>query len=566
MRVGAFTPDDCLLGLSRPVNLLRKCPMSYLRNGLLALILSTSLTMGACNNKDKAETPKISEKPTEITKALSTKKLSAKSFEPYLKVDKRDVSEVDSRKALARMGLWNANKSPFAWESKSDKGGKHIYKNLSATGDDGEDIQIDSLEITGAHMVGSEPSFDRMDMYGLSVTSEDGTAKVARLSMARPSPKFGSAIMKGIQKMDDLKDLTDLDIDVDLEDGDMAFGAMLMDDLQVTADNADIKLTTVAWGEDEDTQKGAFLLKDLNVDGVDEDSGHPVKITLDSISTTGLNMKYFRALGQLDKAGDNPLVGLNPYASQFDSFSLKNFNLNADVLSVSTDGVEAMSRQKGKVTTTQQNLKPISIKFSEAPKSPEPKQAYDALKAAGFEELVFSGASTTVMNENTDTISVNDAWFKLDDGFRLQYDYEGTGATAMINGLQHADGEDLSDTELKAVLEKMTLKSLNLKLTDDSLVDKVMNIVAQQQGVSPKLVRLQAKSGLMVLGIMAQNEAQAELMGDLSSSLGKFLDDGGTLNINLNPETPVPASLFMDIKDPTEIDPKQFGISVSHSQ
>ena len=152
--------------------------------------------VGACGNKNKGATEKIDD-AVQVSKVINTKNLTAKSFEPMLEVKKRKVSKADSEDALREMGLDEAKNSPFNWDSKSEKGGKHIYKNLSATGKDGEDITINSLEITGAHMAEDEPSFDRLDMRGINVSSKDGTAKIARLSLARPSPKLGSAIMSG---------------------------------------------------------------------------------------------------------------------------------------------------------------------------------------------------------------------------------------------------------------------------------------------------------------------------------------------------------------------------------
>ena len=511
--------------------------------------------LGACKSKDKGETAKSEVQVS--SKSITTKSLSAKSFEDVLEVGSRKVSKADSKQALSDMGLGKA--SDIKWAAKSEKNGRHIYNSVSLEGDDGETINIETLTVTGPHMVDGDPSFDRLDIEGLSVTGDDATAKIARLSMAHPSPKIGAGIMKSLESIEDVRELDDLNLAKD----ERAFGAMLMENMSVTADDANIDVATIGWAEDQDTGKGTFLLKGLNVDS--EKNGPAANISLNSIAATGVNVKYFRSLSELNSGASNPIMGLNPYASQFDSFSLKDFKLSADTLSIVTDGYESVSSQKGSVTTSEQNLKPITIKFTEEPTSRDVMQFYQSLQAVGFDELVLSGASSTVMNEKTDTVSVEDAWFKLDDGFTLRYDYEGTGATAMLNGLRHSDGEELTQSELNAVLDKVTLNSLNLKLTDQSIVEKIISNMSQQQGVSPKLVRLQAKAGLGALTFMAKNDGQAEFLGDLSSSLGNFLDDGGTLNISLNPQTPVSASFFKDM-NPQDIDPAQLGVSVSHSQ
>ena len=533
---------------------------------LSALLLSTALVIGGCGNKDKGADG--SDKVAEVVD-YAVKSVDNKTLEKMLDVKSRKVQSAEAEDALSKMGLLEPSGS-LNWASKSGDNGSYSYKDVSVKSEDGETISIGTLDLTGVHMVDGDATFDRLDAKGVVIDGDDGDAKIERLSLARPNPKLGNGIMKAIGALEDLKDLDDVDIDVDLEDGEMAFGAFLMDGFSAKGDDADLTLASIGWGEDEDSGKAVFRLQDLEVAGQAKGKDTPFKITLDSVSGSGIDMNYFRALGGGNFGKDiiarsqslgvkGP--GFNPYSKTFDTFSMKNFNLNIDTLNVTTEGAAGKAVRKGGVTTVSQSLSPLRISFSDVPADRDLKEMKEGLASLGFDELVFSASQTSILDEDKDTFSVKDAVVNLKDGFNLSYDYEGSGLSS-ISGID--DGE-MSPDEFQAALGNMKLKSMNMALTDYNLVNRIINFAAQEQGTSPALIKMQAKGGLMVLSLGAKNEAQGQALSDIGTALGSFIDDGGTLKIRLNPETPVSVDRFSDM-DPESIDPAELGFSIEHSK
>ena len=187
------------------------------------------------------------------------------------------------------------------------------------------------------------------------------------------------------------------------------------------------------------------------------------------------------------------------------------------------------------------------------------KELQDGLSQLGFEELEFSASQTSVMNESADTFEVTEAVVNLKDGFNLAYDYKGSGLKVMQENLENS-GDISNPTE---ALSGLKMEKMNIELTDYNLVDRVITFLAEQQGTSPALMRMQAKGGLMVLSLGAQNEDQGKALSAIGEALGKFIDDGGTLKIGLNPQTPIAIDQLQNI-DPQSLNPNDYGFTIEH--
>ncbi len=531
---------------------------------LPALLVSTALILGACSKKDDGASAgdaigKVAD--------FAVKSVDDRALEELLDVDKRKVSSADAQEALKKLGLMDKS-SGLSWAEKSGDNGNYSYKDVKVASKDGETINIGTLKLTGVHMQDDLATFDRMDASNLSIEGDDGRAEVARISIARPSPKLGNGIMKALDTVDSIKDLDDLDIDVDFEDGEMAFGAFMMDGLNVEAEDAKVSLTSIGWGEDADTGKALFLLDDLEMTGQDDLKGTPIKIKLGSVSGTGIDMNYFRAIGGKNWGKDMIArskslgqggPGFNPYTKTFDSFSMKDFNLNFDTLSIATDGATGKAARNGDVITVKQSLSPLTVSFSGEPTDRDLLEMRKGLKSLGFETLEFSASQTSILDESSDTFAVKDAVVDLKDGFNLTYNYEGSGLSAM----QKLNADGMDDADVEAMLKNMSLRSLNMSLTDYNLVDRIIGYMAEQQGTSAGLIKMQAKGGLMVLSMGAKTEAQGQALSDIGSALGNFIDEGGTLKLSLNPEAPVSVDSLSQM-DPETLDPSKLGFAIEH--
>jgi hypothetical protein len=113
------------------------------------------------------------------------------------------------------------------------------------------------------------------------------------MAVARPSPEFAAALTEALSRLDEVKDIDDITLDIEMEDEDIYFGAISVDG--VVFDGPEVKgtLDELAWGEFEETGEGLFMLEDFELTGIG-DKGVPVDIRLGAVNATGLNTGHVR--------------------------------------------------------------------------------------------------------------------------------------------------------------------------------------------------------------------------------------------------------------------------------
>ena len=515
--------------------------MINIRHTVSALALSSLLVFGGCGKKDKGDAAGLPE-----LGSLSVKGADAGVIEKMLEVEDRKVADAEAEQALKGLGLDEGGS--ISWDSKKGKAGDYQYTNLSFKSDEDKDVVVSDLRLDGVHMDADEPSFDRMTLSGVKISDEDSSGTIDRLILSDPNPAMAAKILKGLGKFETLDDL---DMDVDIEDGEFGFGAMLMQGMDMKSDDGLIKVDTLGWGRDDDTGKGAFVARDITFSGTDKSKDVPVTMSLKSASARDLDMRAMEKLKDNMGTGGMPR-GMSPFQSMYGNINVEDFKLNADAFSINMVGIEAQTSTKGDVTTERQILKPLTISFSGPATDPQMKQAQQAFTDMGFETLEFTGKSTKVMNKKTDSLTVKDAHFALKDGFNLSYDLKASGIG--------------SATDMSAAMDDMTIDQMTLSLTDHSIVDKAITLAAKMQGGNPALMRMQAKGGLMFLTAMGETPKQKEMLAEAANAAGKFLDDGGTLVVNFNPSSPVSIADMQSMGQSPDQAIDKLGLSISHKQ
>lgn len=532
--------------------------MSKTRLLLSGAILPLALIMGACNGKDKGDAVEF---PSPEVAQLSVESVDNRAIEKLMKVDNRKVSSAEADKALAQMGLERSDSGAFSWDKKTGKDGNYTYNNLIGTDKDGDKFAIKKLELTGVHMVDDKANFDRVDIRGMDLVDDDNVVFVDRLSLSRPSPKLGASILEALETVENIKDLRSLDMDIGLRDGDMNFGALLMDNISVKSSDGDVKLGTLGWGENEGTEKAIFLLEDLDVTSRKNQDKSPVTISLKSVSATGVDMDQIRKVKEDGQSNSM----FEPYKKGFDGFALKDFAMNIDTMSLIAPSITSQAKTRGDTLVVEQSLEPMTLSFSGTPTDNDMLQAWQFLQGTGYDSLEISGGSTTITNESADTIEIKDSFLSLKDGFDLRFGLSGQGLKGMSEKMEASSGNANSDD----LLNSLSLSSLNLTLTDRSIVDRAFEFVAAQQGQKPGDLKKTAKAGLMIAGfamsMQAKTDQEGEILTEAISSLGDFLSDGGTLDIALNPPEPLDAGYLSNI-DPQKTDITKLGLRVKHSK
>lgn len=520
-----------------------------------SVILTATLVAGGCGDKSKSQGDVIA---PPIMQAIKGTAASSQDFEKLLTVKRRDVAPADVNIALAKMGLQETGDGPFKWADKSSKDGNFTYTDLTTTGKDGEDVKIDTLTLTGAHMKDGNPSFDRVDIEGLNVIDDDARVNVEFLSLARPTPELGASIMRGVET---IRRAGDWGKGPKLDDEDIGFGALLVDNIQITSDDANISLKSFGWGEDEDTHEAIFLLDEVKVAAIEKDGKPPMEFSLGTVSATGINMETVRKLKEESggKEVDMSSAYFNVFDPILDSFSLKDFALSADTLTVEAPAIDTVLSRKGGTATITQNMAPVTLAFTAKPGSRDLIPVWQGLQDAGYSELEISGSAVTKLNEADDSFSVEDGSFRLKDGFEVNFDYSGHGLSAM-----NAVGPQ---GDVETALEGVSIDQVNIALKDQSFIDRAIAFAALKQKMPEMLVRMQAKGGIMFGGAYAAQQAgtpeQQAAISDMVNALNAFIDNGGTLSVGLNPEVPISAG-ELKAANPMELDPVRLGLSIEH--
>jgi len=515
--------------------------MLNLRSSVSALtlgaILSTTLILGGCGEKNKGDTVKIE------------------------KVATRKVGDAEAEKALGLMALDTSGSGDFTWSGRKGSGGNYTFSNLATLSKDGEKGAFGSLELKGVHMEGTDAAFDQMIFNDFTATEDDGsTVTFANITLTEPSPALAAAITRSFNGDDDAFD--------DIE-GDISFKTLSFSGLKVDDEDGVLTLGTVKMGTDKD-DTGYFTLRDLDADMLSD--GEKIIMKLGSIDVTGVNISKYQGLisaamdndGEVDAGKMKELMGsMNAYDPDFKNFSLKNFNMDVLGLKINLDSMTGKAEKKGGKVIMSQTMSPLTITPPAEVKDKDMQKFVEGLASFGYDKLEFTMEQNSVLDEKSDTMIVKDSYIQLKDGFKLSYDYDISGYKAVSEKAMSLNGgSSPNPMAVLGMLNELKFNHLRLALKDDSIIDRSFKFAADMQGGAPDALRMQAKMGLAFLPMMAKDEGQQKFAGDLSKALGTLIDDGGTLVIDLSPAKAVDFGAIMQGSMSGDIDIEALGITI----
>ncbi len=497
------------------------------------MILSAPLMVGACSPKDKGPSAEKSAPASE----LELKSPSRKAFAKHFDVPSRKVSEAEANEALQGLSLLESSNENLSWKKSTGKAGNYKYTALTAKSDEG-DLTIESAELFGVHMEGETATFDRADFSGIKMFSKEDnvTVTVANMSMARPTPDMAKSIIASISNIQGVDDL-----DIEMKDEDLGFGALSLDDVNVSSEELNGGLDHIIWGEDESTG-----LTDILIDGVnfnfESKQGESGELKLDEFSATGLRSSLLKGVG----APTSMMSKFGSVGKNFDEVKLENLSFDSSVFAVNTNGFAGKATEKDGVTTIKQVSEPFTIKLKDAPNSPQAKQAFAMVKELGFEELVFESSQTQIIDSNKDTITVKDGLVSMKDGFNLDYNYSASGLGEFQSKIN--DKQSSSDTE--AAMQALTLNGMQLRLEDRSIVERGLGLAAKFRGASPEQLKKEMKLAISLAPLAAGSGLERDLMKEVGGAVGDFVDGNGkTLSIVMNPSTPIALTDVANLKN-----------------
>ena len=166
------------------------------------------------------------------------------------------------------------------------------------------------------------------------------------------------------------------------------------------------------------------------------------------------------------------------------------------------------------------------------------------------------------------TIPKGKNFWKLEDGFRLDFSGKYEGASAFAAAQAKAVAEDApadSGTMMQDALKKMLVHNFQISLDDDGFVNRAFNAYAAQSGQDPQQLRSQTAGMMAMAPMMAAGAGvDPELAGEATTALSSFLTDPKTLTITLAPEKPLRVADFVEMEDPSALTKTALGFSATN--
>lgn len=196
------------------------------------------------------------------------------------------------------------------------------------------------------------------------------------------------------------------------------------------------------------------------------------------------------------------------------------------------------------------------------------------LRALGYEQMEGSMEMAGSWNPTDGRMMLTQNDFTVVDAGTLGFTFDLGGYTpefiASLRELQQQMAEN-PETDSSAqgmamlgLMQQLTFHGAEISFIDDSLTGKVLEYVAQRQGIEPSDVANQAKA---VLPFALAQLNNPELTTMVTQAVGAFLDDPQSLRISAQPAEPVPFALIMAgaMSAPQDL-PKTLGVTVTANE
>ena len=498
---------------------------------------------------------------------------------PLGDVSIRAGDPAEAEAVISAMSLTNSGDGAVAYGNKSVDGAKATFSDITIAGDDAGGVKAASLEFDGLDMVDDKASFSKMTLSGITIEDEeldDGTVSVGKIELLNPTPELAAWLASSFGQSEPAPFPAAQQV---------GFDAWTISDVAV-AFNDDDATGTFGIGNFEvrelkDQKAARAVLSGLKLDVMDEESGTPVKMNLDSLSMSGLDLAFLEAIQE--NIGDEEAMMSSimskvydqPMDPGYDKISLSNFSLDAAGASFKMPSLDAAVERNSAGQPVKYVTKPFSMTLDADPEGGEAGAGLaQALSMVGYESVELKGAGVSTYDPENDiiTFAAKDNYFELVDGAKISFGgklegysaYAKEAATA-FDFEAMAEGAEPDPTAFQGALEELAFHNFELAIADDSLVDRIFNAVAAQSGEDPAQMRQQASMMMSMAPMMAQGSGvDMEIVTELATAVSAFITDPGTLTIKLAPDQPLSMETLSAMEDPSMLTKSYLGFSASH--
>jgi len=492
----------------------------------------------------------------------------------------------DAASAIEAMKLADGQSGLVKYASKSSSGDKFTFKDVVLSSDSGgfkaDKMVLDGLDLTPD----GKPILSDIVLTGLSPeTSVPGlevTLKEVALRDLNPSTGayLASVFSEGPSAVAPAFEA-------------WGVGAAVLNGLQVKGDLAQLGggvggfnmiLETLSFADLDKSVVGEFSLAGLKGDfdiPAEAGAGFPVKGSFDFGTGEIRNLRAAAIASQLVagfQAAMDPSAASNldqamlsamtsPIDPGYDSLSWTGINIDAAGLKLITTPLEqAVVRNSDGVAVNVTAPRASVTLAADAAQGQLGALVGGALGMVGYQSLELYGETDAAFDPKTDTTRFTKYSFGLKDGFDLSLTGGFKGVQSAMKALFSAASADPLATGLEPDLSglgDLTLVDLDLKLTDKSLVNRLLNLSGLIGAPDPESLRSDIVNQIGALKTdLSSAGIDAGLADEVLSALSDFVAKPGTLSLKLSPKSPLK---FGDVSSPEELTKESLGLSASHS-
>ena len=461
--------------------------------------------------------------------------------------------------ALAALGL--AEQGRASWADRVQDGDTYTFTDFTLASEEGQ-LSAETLVLEDPRLSQNGPVFERLAVNTGEFSYDSGLASFSSFAIADAGPGVGQALanlIKGAGGLDD--------IPLDRQ----TFSGLTLDTLRVTTEASqeagpgELVITRAEAGGFDGEVLERLTISDLAYDASDADGGQ-IAVDISEIAADGVNLALLESGAAGDLTGSNPLLGsISANYDQYDRVAVSGLRVVAGgALILMPEFIGEIDEASGGVFVSTAAMPALSLEANED--SPLGAQFAQSLDMLGYETLSLSLASETEYDPEADRLTTTgENYIAMEDGFTMTFEQDLSGIQAYTDAMNSWIAEtEAAETGMEpalppAVLEPLMIHSALIRLEDRSLLDRVLSMMAEQQGVTPAQLRSQAGLFVAMGAGMLGGSVPPELTTQLSGALTNFIGQGGALVVEFDPEDPVSAARFM-----AEDGPDLTGLAVRH--
>ncbi|MEO1038777.1 MAG: hypothetical protein AAFX09_04470 [Pseudomonadota bacterium] len=467
-----------------------------------------------------------------------------------------NVTEAQAGSALAAMNL--AEPGRISWADRSFADGAFTFTDLTFTDADLDaPITAQSLVLSAPRLEEDGVRFDRLEILGLGLQQPDEVElALARIIVDRPGPALSQWIADGFNARDP-------EIDFAREDfARWAFADLGLEGLQLAVQETDsgpasISLERFGGRGFDGSRLDEMAMEQFSLSASDAETGD-VRAELESFSFEGVSASFMRLM-MASGGGEALSMPMNP-AEMFDAFAMRGLDMNIGGALVEMPAMTASAQTRGDEVRQTSAMERLTL--SADPSGPLGMQLQGGLALLGYEQINMSMVGESVYDLGEDRArTVGENYVLIEDALRIDVGQDMSGVQAYLDRYMAAiaAGEFQDGAPPMEIFEPLVIHGISVRIEDLSLLDRALSAAALMQGTTPETLRLQV-SGMIGLGLAAAPaEIPRPLVASLGQALSQFIQNGGSIEIELAPSAPVSVGELVN----NQVDAQALGITVT---